>query len=519
MQGDKSTIRQEQQNAGEKRFLKPQGSNAHLGKLPPQALDLEETVLGAIMIEKDALTKVIEFLKPEMFYKDSHQKIYEAIRYLFDKTQPIDILTVTQRLRQSGELEFAGGAFYITELTNRVASAANIEYHARIVSEKYIQRKLISISTEIINSAYEETSDVFELLDSAEKNLFSIAETNLRRNFDSMSGLVKRSLEHLEEMMQREDGLTGVPTGFSGLDRITSGWQNSDLVILAARPGMGKTAFILSAVRNAAVDFKKPVAVFSLEMSSIQLVNRLISGEAELPQDKLRKGNLASYEWEQLHAKIGKLVDAPIFIDDTPALSIFELRAKCRRMKAQHNIEMVVVDYLQLMKGSMDNNRMGNREQEISSISRGLKAIAKELEVPVIALSQLSREVEKRGGNRRPILSDLRESGSIEQDADMVIFINRPEYYGLTENEEGMPTQGLAEIIIAKHRNGEVTDVNLRYINKYVKFTDWEEHYVTDNSYGPLSGISPSASFDTKSPGTIILPSKMDDMDDDEVPF
>ncbi|HYH56485.1 MAG TPA: replicative DNA helicase, partial [Anseongella sp.] len=356
-----------------------------------------------------ALTKVIEFLKPEMFYKDSHQKIYEAIRYLFDKTQPIDILTVTQRLRQSGELDFVGGAFYITELTNRVASAANIEYHARIISEKYIQRKLISISTEIINSAYEETSDVFELLDSAEKNLFSIAETNLRRNFDSMSGLVKRSLEHLEEMMKREDGLTGVPTGFSALDRITSGWQNSDLVILAARPGMGKTAFILSAVRNAAVDFKKPVAVFSLEMSSIQLVNRLISGEAELPQDKLRKGNLASYEWEQLHAKIGKLIEAPIFIDDTPALSIFELRAKCRRMKAQHNIEMVVVDYLQLMKGSADNNRTGNREQEISSISRGLKAIAKELEVPVIALSQLSRAVEQRE-DKRPMLSDLRES-------------------------------------------------------------------------------------------------------------
>lgn len=517
MQGNKYT--REEQYTSERRFLKPQGTGAHLGKLPPQAVDLEEAILGAIMIEKDALTKVIEFLTPDMFYKDSHQKIYEAIRYLFDKTQPIDILTVTQRLRQSGELDFVGGAFYITELTNRVASAANIEYHARIISEKYIQRRLISISTDIINNAYEETSDVFELLDAAEKNLFSIAESNLRRNFDSMSGLVKRSLEHLEEMMQREDGLTGVPTGFSGLDRITSGWQNSDLVILAARPGMGKTAFILSAVRNAAVDFNKPVAVFSLEMSSIQLVNRLISGEAELPQDKLRKGNLASFEWEQLHAKIGKLVEAPIFIDDTPALSIFELRAKCRRMKAQHNIELVVVDYLQLMKGSTENNRSGNREQEISSISRGLKAIAKELDVPVIALSQLSREVEKRGGNRRPILSDLRESGSIEQDADMVIFINRPEYYGLTENEEGMPTQGLAEIIIAKHRNGEVTDVNLRYINKYVKFTDWEEHYVTDNSYGPLSGISPSATFDTQSPGTIILPSKMDDIDDDEVPF
>lgn len=486
-----------------------------LGKLPPQALDLEEVVLGAIMIEKDALTKVIEFLQPEMFYKESHQKIYETVQVLFETSQPIDILTVTQQLRKAGQLELIGGAWYITELTNRVASAANIEYHARIISEKYIQRKLISISTEIINDAYEETSDVFDLLDKAEKNLFSIAETNLRRNFDTMSGLIKQSLDQLEELRQREEGLTGIPSGFSALDRITSGWQNSDLVILAARPGMGKTAFILSAVRNCAVDFERPVAFFSLEMSSIQLVNRLIAGEAELPQDKLRKGNLADYEWEQLHAKIGKLVEAPIYIDDTPALSIFELRAKCRRMRAQHNIQMVVVDYLQLMKGSHDNKN-GNREQEISSISRGLKAIAKELNVPVIALSQLSRDVEKRGGNRRPILSDLRESGSIEQDADMVLFINRPEYYGITENEEGISTQGLAEIIIAKHRNGEVTDVNLRYINRFVKFTDLEESYA--GSYEALSGINPSDTFDN-SGGTLTLGSKMNDMDDEDSPF
>lgn len=482
-----------------------------LGKLPPQAIELEEAVLGALMLEKDALSAVIDILKPESFYKDTHQRIFRAIQRLFESSQPIDILTVTAQLRQNGELEMAGGAYAITELTNRVASAANIEFHARIISQKFIQRELIRISTDIITHSYEDTTDVFELLDKAEKNLFSITEGNLRRNYDNMSDLIRKSIEQMESLRDKEDGLTGVPSGFTRLDRVTSGWQKSDLVIIAARPGMGKTAFVMSIARNAAVNFTKPVAIFSLEMSSLQLVNRLISGEAELPSEKLKKGNLAPYEWEQLNHKIGKLAEAPIFIDDTPALNIFELRAKCRRLKAQHDIQLIVIDYLQLMSGGIDG-RNGNREQEIGNISRALKSIAKELDVPVIALSQLSRAVETRGGNKKPQLSDLRESGSIEQDADMVLFIYRPEYYGITEDESGNNMAGIGEIIIAKHRNGALETVPLRFIDKYVKFVDLEDDALQSNPF-PLK---PSDDFN---PGNIIIrPSRMN-YPDEEPPF
>ncbi|MBM3402317.1 MAG: replicative DNA helicase, partial [Bacteroidetes bacterium] len=333
-----------------------------LGKLPPQALDLEEAVLGALMLEKDALSTVIDILKPEVFYKDSHQKIFEAIQSLFQKSSPVDILTVTAQLRQQGELEMIGGAYYITELTNRVASAANIEYHARIISQKFIQRELIRISTEIISNAYEDTTDIFDLLDHAEKNLFDIAQNNLRRDSRKMDDIIRESLENLEKIKDKVDGLTGVPSGFTALDRITSGWQPSDLVIIAARPAMGKTAFVLSCARNAAVQFNKPVVFFSLEMSSVQLVNRLISGETEIEQEKIKKGHLAEWEWQKLHSKIGTLTEAPLFIDDTPALNIFEFRAKCRRLKAQYDIQMIIIDYLQLMHGKSDG-KGGNREQ------------------------------------------------------------------------------------------------------------------------------------------------------------
>ena len=405
-----------------------------LGKLPPQALDLEEAVLGALMLEKDALSAVIDILKPDVFYKDSHQKIFEAIQALFQRSSPVDILTVTAQLRQQGDLEMIGGAYYITELTNRVASAANIEYHARIISQKFIQRELIRISTEIISNAYEDTTDIFDLLDHAEKNLFDIAQNNLRRDSRKMDDIIRESLDNLEKIKDKVDGLTGVPSGFTALDRITSGWQPSDLVIIAARPAMGKTAFVLSCARNAAVQFNKPVVFFSLEMSSVQLVNRLISGETEIEQEKIKRGHLAEWEWQKLHSKIGTLTEAPLFIDDTPALNIFEFRAKCRRLKAQYDIQMIIIDYLQLMHGKSDG-KGGNREQEIGSISRALKSVAKELNVPVIALSQLSRAVETRpGAAKKPMLSDLRESGSIEQDADMVLFLYRPEYYGLTED-------------------------------------------------------------------------------------
>ncbi|MCU0358167.1 MAG: replicative DNA helicase [Cyclobacteriaceae bacterium] len=453
-----------------------------LGKLPPQALDLEEAVLGALMLEKGALNAVVEFLKPEHFYSEAHQEIYQAIVELFKSSEPVDMRTVVNQLRKNGKIELVGGAYYIAELTAKVSSAANIEYHARVIIELAIKRDLIRIASQIHHDAYEDTTDVFELLDKTEQSIFEISDSNLRKNYDNMKNLMYRAITELQKLKEHKDGLTGVPSGFTALDRMTSGWQNSDLVIIAARPGMGKTAFVVSAMRNAAVDFKRPVAIFSLEMASVQLVNRMISAEAELEGEKIRKGQLAEFEWQQLVHKTNKLSAAPIYIDDTPALSILELRAKCRRLRAEHNIQLIIVDYLQLMRG----DSQGNREQEIASISRALKGIAKELNVPVLALSQLSRGVETRGGDKRPQLSDLRESGSIEQDADMVIFLYRPEYYKITVDEEGMPTQGMGEVIIAKHRNGSTGSVKLKFIGKYTKFADFDSPAPSEN---PFSGM------------------------------
>lgn len=450
--------------------LVPRDISENLGKLPPQALDLEEAVLGALMLEKNALTAVIEYLRPEHFYTEQHKEIYQAITDLFKASEPVDMRTVVAQLRKNGRLELVGGAYYIAELTSKVSSAANIEYHSRIIIEMAIKRDLIQISSEVQQNAYEDTTDVFDLLDRTEQSIFAISDSNLRKNYDTMKSLMFRAVTELQKRKEHKDGLTGVPSGFTKLDRILSGWQRSDLIIIAARPGMGKTAFVVSALRNAAVDFNHPVAIFSLEMASLQLVNRLISAEAELESEKIKRGNLAEFEWQQLVHRTNRLSSAPIFIDDTPALSILELRAKCRRLKAEHNIQMVVVDYLQLMKG----DSQGNREQEIASISRALKGIAKELDVPVIALSQLSRGVETRGGDKRPQLSDLRESGSIEQDADIVMFLYRPEYYKITVDEEGLPTNGMAEVIVAKHRNGSLDTVKLKFIGKYTKFADFD---------------------------------------------
>jgi len=490
-----------------------------LGKLPPQAPDLEEAVLGALMLEKNALAEVIDILRPESFYKEPHQKIYEAIHSLFQQTSPIDLLTVTAELRKMGALEMAGGAYYLSQLTDRVVSAANIEYHARIISQKHIQRELIEVSTEIINASYDETSDIFDLLDHAERSLFDIAQSNLRRDSRKMEDIMREAISNLEKLRDRTDGLTGIPSGLTALDRMTAGWQPSDLVIIAARPAMGKTAFVLSVARNAAVDHKRPVAVFSLEMSSVQLVNRLISGETEIDQEKIRKGQLEAHEWQQLHSRIGRLTEAPLIIDDTPALNVFEFRAKCRRLKAQHDIQMVVVDYLQLMQGKSDGKGGGNREQEIGSISRALKSVAKELNIPVLALSQLSRAVESRPGtSKRPMLSDLRESGSIEQDADMVLFLYRPEYYGLTEDEEGRSTVGLGEVIIAKHRNGETGIVPLRFVGRFVKFVDMDNDFAPTGALpGPRSDgfPAPAVLADAEERHSIVVPSKMNEMPND----
>ena len=456
--------------------VKPMVSKSIDGKLPPQAIDLEEAVLGALMIDNDALSNAIELLKPESFYKYQHQKIFSAIEDLFNSAKKVDILTIVEELKKKGELKKIGGPSFITKLTERIASAANIETHARIIAQKFIQRELIRISNQTIKDAYDDKSDVFDLLNAAEKGLYEISEGNIRKNYDKMSTLILQALNQIEEIKNKEDGLSGVPSGFSELDRVTSGWQKSDLVILAARPGMGKTAFVLSMARNTAVKFNMPVAVFSLEMSSVQLVNRLIASESGIPTQKLRKGNLEDHEWIQLNQQITQLSEAPLFIDDTPALTIFELRAKCRRLVKNHGVQLVVIDYLQLMHAG-NSNKSGNREQEISTISRSLKSIAKELNVPIVALSQLSRAVETRGGDKRPMLSDLRESGAIEQDADIVCFIYRPEYYGFTEWPNTTPghdpdCQGQGEIIVAKHRNGSLENIKLRFIPQLAKFTD-----------------------------------------------
>ena len=499
-----TTTRRPFGDATKRNLLTPEQVFANQGRIPPQATDLEEVVLGALMLEKEAVNEVIDILSPEAFYLDKHQKIFAAIKSLFGKSEPIDILTVTNELKQRGELEMVGGAYYISKLTNRVVSAANIEYHARIIMQKHIQRQLILISSDMIHEAFEDTSDVFDLLDKAENNLFQISENNLRRSYDSMQDLVSKAIKEIQNAKNADDKLRGVPSGYTELDRITQGWQKSDLIILAARPSMGKTAFALNLARNAAVNFNRPVAFFSLEMSSVQLVTRLISTETSLTADKLRSGDLAEYEWQQLNTKVTPLTDAPIFIDDTPQLSIFELRAKCRRLKQQHDIQMIFIDYLQLMTAKGGDKGL-NREQEISTISRSLKSLAKELEIPVLALSQLSRSVEQRPGSKKPILSDLRESGAIEQDADMVMFIYRPEYYKDGADAEDKP-KGYSIIDIAKHRNGKLGEVELRFVGQYARFEEFEQGF--DNS--SFTTIGPNNQFDSQPQ---VYSSKMNDDD------
>ncbi|TMU50793.1 replicative DNA helicase [Flagellimonas algicola] len=449
--------------------------NLERGKIPPQAVDLEEVVIGAMMIDKKGVDEVIDILHPEVFYKDAHRFIYEAIFKLFESSEPVDLLTVSSQLKKDGHLEAVGGDFYLIKLTQKVASSAHIEFHARIILQKYIQRSLIKISNEIIEDAYSDSTDVFDLLDNAEAKLYEVTQGNLKRSAETAQNLVIQAKKKIEEISNKE-GLSGIPSGFDKLDKLTSGWQPSDLVIVAARPGMGKTALTLSMARNIAVNSEIPVAFFSLEMSSVQLITRLISSETGLSSEKLRTGRLEKHEWEQLNVKVKALEKAPLFIDDTPSLSIFDLRAKARRLASQHKIRLIVIDYLQLMTAG-GSQKGGNREQEISTISRNLKALAKELNVPVIALSQLSRAVETRGGSKRPILSDLRESGAIEQDADIVSFIYRPEYYKIDEwdDEERTPTQGQAEFIVAKHRNGGLDNIRLKFIGALGKFDNLDD--------------------------------------------
>jgi replicative DNA helicase len=492
------------------------------GKVPPQAKDLEEAVLGAVMLEKSAFDSVIEILKPECFYVDAHQRIYRAMQGLQQKNQPIDILTVVEELKTREELEVVGGPYYVTKLTNSVVSSANIETHARIILQKFIQRELIRISGEIIGDAYEDSTDVFDLLDDAESKLFEITNNHLRKNFDSIDQVLVKTVQRIEDMRNRNEDITGVPSGFVSLDRITYGWQQTDLIILAARPSVGKTAFALNLARNAALHATKPtpVAFFSLEMSAGQLVQRILSAESEIWLEKISRGKLEEHEMKQLYARgIQKLAQAPIYMDDSAALNIFELRAKCRRLKNKHNIGLIIIDYLQLMSGTTD--RQSNREQEISKISRDLKGLAKELQVPIIALSQLSREVEKRKeGSKMPQLSDLRESGAIEQDADMVMFLYRPEYYDITSNEMGESNKGETHVRIAKHRNGTLETIKLRALLHIQKFNDMEEDDFNNLGLGGGSWkpVPPEATGGDNARLYVQTGSKMKDIpfDDDE---
>ncbi len=435
-------------------------------KQPPQAMEVERAVLGALMLDPVAVPKALEILSPEYFYDKKNSLIFKAMINLFQANEPIDTISLFEELRKAGDLEKAGGAVYISQLAQDISSAANVEYHSRIILEKWILRQLISTAMEIATSAYEGTEDVFDLMDKAESRIFNITEESFKESYKSMDKAVKEAIEHIEAIHSRAISSFSVPSGFFGLDDLLGGFQKSDLIIVAARPSMGKTAFALSAARNAAVEHKVPIAVFSLEMATIQLVTRLISAESRINAHQIRTGKFKASDGSKISRTAHKLSEAPIYIDDTPALSVLELRAKARRLKAEKDIGLIMVDYLQLMTAG---THIESREREISMISRSLKAIAKELNVPVVALSQLNRAVESRQ-DKRPMLSDLRESGSIEQDADVVLFLYRPEAYGIMSDHEGNSTEGIAEIIVGKQRNGPVGDVKLRFIKEYARF-------------------------------------------------
>ncbi|UWX59567.1 replicative DNA helicase [Chryseobacterium oranimense] len=506
------------------------------GKMPPNAVDFERLVIGTFLIDKKGLDHSIDLLTPEVFYDPRHQVIFSTILKLYEGNHPVDLMTIIQELKKEDKLSQAGGDHYIIDLTMGVSSSAHIEYHVRVILEKYILRSLINVSANVIDSSYKESTDVFELLDKAEQSFFEITNGTIKKGFDTANSLVKQAIDTIKSLKDKE-GLSGVPSGFRDIDKETGGWQNSDLIIIAARPAMGKTAFLLSMARNIAVGHKIPMVLFSLEMASVQLITRMIASETKISSEKLRKGTLDDEEWQRLFSNVSELENAPLFIDETPSLSIFDFRAKCRRLVMQHGVKLIMVDYLQLMTAGGGGKGVGNREQEISMISRSLKAIAKELNVPVIALSQLSRSVEARPG-KRPQLSDLRESGAIEQDADIVSFIFRPEYYKIAvwdNDEEGQETstENQAELIIAKHRNGATADVRLSFLKHFAKFGDIEAAlnggmggYPSNFGSGEPSGfdkikttIQPGAAFDLPDSSKLSGSSMNDFDDDDDFPF
>ena len=445
-----------------------------VGNRPPQALDVEEAVLGALLIEPNCIDEAMDELTASCFYSDKHKMIFEAMSHLVQAHSPLDVLSVSQRLKADGNLEAVGGTVALVQLSQKIGAAAHIEYYIRILKQKCIQRELITASYEILKTSYDESVEVDYLIDMAQTKLFAAIQNNVKRDVQEIGKVINDALEDIAKL-QDSSGCSGVPSGFPSIDKITLGWQASDLIILAARPSVGKTAFVLNLARNAAVDFNMPVAFFSLEMPAIQLAKRMMVSETKLSADKIKGGvKLQDWEWQQLDIQLTKLAKAPIYIDDTPSLPVMEFRSKVKKLVKQKGVRLIVVDYLQLMQGPAELR--GMREQEVAAISRTLKATAKEMNVPIIALSQLSRQSENRvGSNRRPQLSDLRESGSIEQDADMVIFIHRYDYQGLNEDPNDV---GKTQIIIAKHRNGAIADVDMRFRADEVRFVDEDDSLV-----------------------------------------
>ena len=458
------------------------------GHLQPQATDIERAVLGALMIDKDAFSMISEIIRPETFYEPRNQKIYQAIQNLNMSERPVDIMTVTEELKKEGTIDDIGGPGYVLDISAHVASSANVEYHAHILAQKFLARQLIQFASRIEEKAFDDTVDVDALMQEAEGTLFEISQKNMKQDYTQIDPVIQQAVDILQKASANTGGLTGVPTGYTQLDEMTSGWQQSDLVIIAGRPAMGKTSFALSLAKNIAVDYRIPIAFFSLEMNNVQLVNRLISNTCEIAGSKMLNGQLTPDEWERLDKNLRKLTGAPVYVDDTPGLSVFELRTKARRLAREKGVKIIMIDYLQLMNAN--GMKFGSRQEEVSTISRSLKGLAKELNIPILALSQLNRTVENRDGleGKRPQLSDLRESGAIEQDADMVLFVHRPEYYHIFNDEKGNDLHSKAQIIIAKHRKGATGDVLLTFKGEYTRFQNPEESYGLPQGGGEIIG-------------------------------
>ncbi len=493
------------------------------GKLPPQAPEFEEAVLGAILLDKDALQNVVEILEPEHFYLEANQRIYAAMQRLNANMAPIDMLTMCEELKRTGELDAVGGRVYIAKLTSRVGAAVNIEYHARLIFQKYLQRSLIHLGGEMVTSGYDESKDVEDLLEEAENNLFTLSQGSMKRDVIQISSTIDEAIQQMDAAAKREDKLSGIASGFRKIDEITMGWQPATMVVIAARPAMGKTAFVLSMARKMAIDYNLPIAMFSLEMSNVELVKRLMTAETEIPSEKIKSGRLSADEWAHFNERIGRLRNAPIYIDDTPGLSVFDLRSKARILKKKHDIKCIIIDYLQLMTASA--MKPGSRQEEVSMISRSLKGLAKELNIPVIALSQLNRNVEGRTSDKgsaldskRPQLSDLRESGAIEQDADMVCFIHRPEYYHILDDGKGNSLVGMAQFIIAKHRSGRIDDVLLRFQAELIRFEDVEAGAALINRDEPTAGGQIIISGANRDGGATAVPD-LSAINEDDTPF